>query len=210
MKVARRTEAARPARPQCQRWRLPSNRSLRLPEPVPGCSIFPEAYLPGFRHIWRLRPGGDMALSSDHHARLRASAVDLAGDDLRLRCRQRHSMARRLLMEVTPRSIPAFPAPPCSTQSSSSDRTGHCSTGIASSCLDEPRNAWCGAWVTPATCGSSIRLRVASKPHLLEAYMPSHVTLCTRRAWKSSSIPPGLWRGDAGYSASHRQEGAAG
>lgn len=45
--------------------------------------VFPEAYLPGYpAHIWRLRPGGDMALSSDLHARLRANAVDLAGDDL--------------------------------------------------------------------------------------------------------------------------------
>lgn len=45
--------------------------------------VFPEAYLPGYpAHIWRLRPGGDMALSADLHARLRANAVDLAGDDL--------------------------------------------------------------------------------------------------------------------------------
>lgn len=45
--------------------------------------IFPEAYLPGYpAYIWRLRPGGDMALSSELHARLRANAIDLAGDDL--------------------------------------------------------------------------------------------------------------------------------
>jgi nitrilase len=45
--------------------------------------VFPEAYLPGYpAYIWRLRPGGDMALSSDLHARLRANAIDLAGDDL--------------------------------------------------------------------------------------------------------------------------------
>ena len=34
--------------------------------------VFPEAYLPGYpTWIWRLRPGGDMALSGDIHARLR-------------------------------------------------------------------------------------------------------------------------------------------
>jgi nitrilase len=41
--------------------------------------VFPEAYIPGYpTWIWRLRPGGDMALSSEIHARLRENAVDLA------------------------------------------------------------------------------------------------------------------------------------
>src|SRR5262245_11691572 len=41
--------------------------------------VFPEAYVPGYpTWIWRLRPGGDMALSGEIHARLRANAVDLA------------------------------------------------------------------------------------------------------------------------------------
>ena len=41
--------------------------------------VFPEAYVPGYpTWIWRLRPGGDMALSGELHARLRANAVDLA------------------------------------------------------------------------------------------------------------------------------------
>lgn len=45
--------------------------------------VFPEAFVPGYpTWIWRLRPGGDMALSADIHARLRASAVDLAAGDL--------------------------------------------------------------------------------------------------------------------------------
>jgi nitrilase len=45
--------------------------------------VFPEAFLPGYpAYIWRLRPGGDMALSSEFHARLRSNAVDLQGDDL--------------------------------------------------------------------------------------------------------------------------------
>lgn len=45
--------------------------------------VFPEAYLPGYpTWIWRLRPGGDMALSSEIHARLRENAVDLARGDL--------------------------------------------------------------------------------------------------------------------------------
>jgi nitrilase len=45
--------------------------------------VFPEAYIPGYpTWIWRLKPGGDMALSSELHARLRQNAIDLAGNDL--------------------------------------------------------------------------------------------------------------------------------
>jgi nitrilase len=45
--------------------------------------VFPEAYVPGYpTWIWRLKPGGDMALASELHARLRRNAVDLGGDDL--------------------------------------------------------------------------------------------------------------------------------
>jgi len=46
--------------------------------------VFPEAYIPGYpTWVWRLKPGGDMALSSELHARLRLNAVDLNGKDLR-------------------------------------------------------------------------------------------------------------------------------
>jgi nitrilase len=46
--------------------------------------VFPEACIPGYpTWIWRLKPGGDMALSSELHARLRRSAVDLNGEHLR-------------------------------------------------------------------------------------------------------------------------------
>lgn len=45
--------------------------------------VFPEAYIPGYpTWIWRLKPGGDMSLSNDIHARLRANAVDIGGCDL--------------------------------------------------------------------------------------------------------------------------------
>jgi nitrilase len=45
--------------------------------------VFPEAFVPGYpAWIWRLRPGSDMALTEQLHARLRANAVSLAGDDL--------------------------------------------------------------------------------------------------------------------------------
>lgn len=45
--------------------------------------VFPEAWIPGYpTWIWRLKPGGDMALSSEIHARLRRSAVDIARGDL--------------------------------------------------------------------------------------------------------------------------------
>jgi nitrilase len=45
--------------------------------------VFPEAWFPGYpTWIWRLRPGGDMALAGELHARLRDNAIDLARDDL--------------------------------------------------------------------------------------------------------------------------------
>jgi len=45
--------------------------------------VFPEAYLPGYpTWIWRLRPGGDMALGNRLHAELRANAVDLSSNTL--------------------------------------------------------------------------------------------------------------------------------
>src|SRR5262249_53053622 len=45
--------------------------------------VFPEAYLPGYpTWIWRLKPGGDMALSNEIHALLRENAVDLGSDHL--------------------------------------------------------------------------------------------------------------------------------
>jgi nitrilase len=47
--------------------------------------VFPEAYVPGYpTWIWRLRPGGDMGLSGEIHARLRENAVDLLRGDLQL------------------------------------------------------------------------------------------------------------------------------
>jgi len=45
--------------------------------------IFPEAFVPGYpAWIWRLRPGGDMALSERLHRALLENAVDLTNDDL--------------------------------------------------------------------------------------------------------------------------------
>lgn len=45
--------------------------------------VFPEAFVPGYpAWIWRLRPGGDIALTEKLHALLRANAVDLSRDDL--------------------------------------------------------------------------------------------------------------------------------
>jgi nitrilase len=46
--------------------------------------VFPEAFIPGYpTWIWRLKPGADMALSGELHARLRRNAVDLHREDLR-------------------------------------------------------------------------------------------------------------------------------
>jgi len=45
--------------------------------------VFPEAYLPGYpTWAWRLKPGADMALAGDIHARLRDQSVDIARGDL--------------------------------------------------------------------------------------------------------------------------------
>ena len=45
--------------------------------------IFPEAFIPGYpAWVWRLRPGGDMALSERLHRALIDNAVNLATDDL--------------------------------------------------------------------------------------------------------------------------------
>ncbi len=45
--------------------------------------VFPEAFIPGYpTWIWRLKPGGDMALSGELHARLRDNAVDIDRGDL--------------------------------------------------------------------------------------------------------------------------------
>ncbi len=49
--------------------------------------VFPEAYLPGYpTWIWRLRPGGDMALGNQIHARLRENSVDIEAGDLQRLC----------------------------------------------------------------------------------------------------------------------------
>ena len=46
--------------------------------------VFPEAYVPGYPSwIWRLKPGGDMALSGEIHAQLRQNSVCIGRGDLR-------------------------------------------------------------------------------------------------------------------------------
>jgi len=45
--------------------------------------VFPEAFVPGYpAWVWRLRPGADMALAEQIHARLLANAVDLEAEHL--------------------------------------------------------------------------------------------------------------------------------
>jgi nitrilase len=45
--------------------------------------IFPEAFVPGYpTWIWRLRPGGDMALAGEIHSRYRENAVHIAAGHL--------------------------------------------------------------------------------------------------------------------------------
>jgi nitrilase len=49
--------------------------------------VFPEAYLPGYpTWIWRLRPGGDMAVGNRIHAELRRNAVDIGAGGLDRLC----------------------------------------------------------------------------------------------------------------------------
>jgi nitrilase len=46
--------------------------------------IFPEAFVPGYpAWIWRIRPGGDMALADQLHRALLRNSVNLAADELR-------------------------------------------------------------------------------------------------------------------------------
>ena len=45
--------------------------------------VFPEAFLPGYpTWIWRLRPGGDMALGNKLHAKLLKNAVNISAGGL--------------------------------------------------------------------------------------------------------------------------------
>ena len=45
--------------------------------------VFPESYLPGYpTWIWRLRPGGDMALGNELHTELRKNSVDISNGGL--------------------------------------------------------------------------------------------------------------------------------
>ena len=49
--------------------------------------VFPEAYLPGYpTWIWRLRPGGDMALGNTLHTELRNNSIDIAAGGLKPLC----------------------------------------------------------------------------------------------------------------------------
>jgi nitrilase len=46
--------------------------------------VFPEAFVPGYpAWVWRLRPGQDLGLAEQIHARLLAQAVDLGSDQLK-------------------------------------------------------------------------------------------------------------------------------
>merc|ERR1711939_1247647 len=46
--------------------------------------VLPEAFVPGYpTYIWRLKPGGDMALSSEIHALMLDNAVSLDGPHLK-------------------------------------------------------------------------------------------------------------------------------
>src|SRR5437773_2448676 len=72
-----------------------SLRSARSPRMGPGWWFSRRRTSPGYpAWIWRLRPGGDMALAERLHSQLLASAVSLDGDDLMLlrEAAKEHSM----------------------------------------------------------------------------------------------------------------------
>lgn len=49
--------------------------------------VFPEAFIPGYpTWIWRLKPGGDYAITETIHARLLENAINLDNDDLKPLC----------------------------------------------------------------------------------------------------------------------------
>jgi nitrilase len=61
--------------------------------------VFPEAYLPGYpTWIWRLRPGADMTIGNELHARLRGNSVDLGAGGLDWLCR--HAAKRRVVVVI--------------------------------------------------------------------------------------------------------------
>jgi nitrilase len=64
--------------------------------------VFPEAYLPGYpTWIWRLRPGGDMALSGEIHAKLRENAVDIDGGGLDRLCKAARAHGTTIVCGMT-------------------------------------------------------------------------------------------------------------
>lgn len=60
--------------------------------------VFPEAFVPGYPlWIWRLRPGADMSLSTQLHAQLLDSAVNLQRGDLSPLCEAAREHATTLV-----------------------------------------------------------------------------------------------------------------
>ncbi|MEZ9833187.1 nitrilase-related carbon-nitrogen hydrolase, partial [Vibrio breoganii] len=65
--------------------------------------VFPETFLPGYpTWIWRLKPGGDMALGNEIHSRLRSNAVDLHHGGLNKICgaAKAHNMVIAVFFKV--------------------------------------------------------------------------------------------------------------
>ena len=74
--------------------------------------VFPQAYLPGYpTWIWRLRPGGDMALGNRIHAELRRNAVDLVCLAGYMRILSGYFIREfpMRILNIHPSLLPAFP-----------------------------------------------------------------------------------------------------
>lgn len=109
--------------------------------------VFPEAYVPGYpAWIWRLRPGPDMPLAAELHARLRTNAVDLSGphlDTVRAAAAEHRVTVALGVHELDTASR----IPPSTTPWFLSGPMALCSTAIANWCRPIP-SAWYGAAVT--------------------------------------------------------------
>ncbi len=89
--------------------------------------VFPEAFIPGYpAWIWRLRPGGDLALAEQLHSLLLANAVDLQSSELAPLFQAAREHQVTVVCGINERDSD-FSRAPSTTPLSQSDRTVVCS-----------------------------------------------------------------------------------
>ena len=153
--------------------------------------VFPEAFIPGYpAWIWRLRPGGDMALSERLHRALLENAVDLANDDLGPLRDAAREHGVTVVCGINERDGDVQPRHALQHGGHPGRAMAASSTGIASSCRPIP-SAWCGARATRRGSGRSIARAAGSAPSSAgRATCRSRATRCMRRGSTCTSPPP--------------------